>query len=165
MTIAVLPCHPPKQLGRTAGVVAPPPLIFALPLVVGLLLNVVLPPLPVPSVVATTGGLILGAIGTVLAISFVRSFRRARTPVDPGQPTKALVTSGPYRLTRNPAYLAMACGYAAITLATASLGAAVLLIPTLYVIDCGVIQREERYLQDKFGQDYTSYRGRVRRWL
>lgn len=165
MTVALLPCHPPKQVGRTAGVLAPPPLIFAVALAVGLTLNVVLPPLPASPMVATAGALILGALGTALAISFFRSFRRARTPVDPGRPTTALVTTGPYRLTRNPAYLAMACGYAAITLAMTSLGAAVLLLPTLYLIDCAVIQREERYLQDRFGEHYTRYRSRVRRWL
>lgn len=165
MTVALLPCRPPNRLGPTAGVLAPPPLIFAFALAVGLSLNVVLPALPLSPIAATAGALILGVLGTSLAISFFRSFRAARTPVDPGQPTTTLVTTGPYRLTRNPAYLAMALGYAAITVAMASLGASVLLVPVLYVIDCGVIQREEQYLQQRFGEHYTRYRRQVRRWM
>ena len=165
MTVSVLPCHPPREIGRTAGVIAPPPLIFASTLIAGLVLNIALPPLPLSPTVATAGAAVLGALGAVLALSFFRSFRSARTPVDPGQPTTALVTSGPYRLTRNPAYLAMTCGYLAVTFATASSGAALLVIPAIYLIDCGVIQREERYLQDRFGEDYTRYRNQVRRWL
>jgi protein-S-isoprenylcysteine O-methyltransferase Ste14 len=84
--------------------------------------------------------------------------------LDPGQPTTALVTTGVYRFTRNPAYLGIALAYAAITVAMASVGAALLLLPTLYIIDCGVIQREERYLQDKFGDQYRQYQCAVRRW-
>ena len=165
MTVSALPCHLPKQRGDTPGVIAPPPLIFASALMAGLVLNVVLPPLPLSASVATVGALVLGACGVALAVSFFRAFRRAGTPVDPGQSTTALVTTGPYRLTRNPAYLAMACGYLAITVALASLGAAVLLVPTLYLIDCGVVQREERYLDDRFGEEYARYRSVVRRWL
>lgn len=165
MTVTLLPCRPPKRVGRTAGVLAPPPLIFASALTLGLTLNVVLPPLPLSSMAATAGALILGALGTALAITFFRSFRAAGTPVDPGQPTTALVTTGPYRLSRNPAYLAMACGYTAITVAMTSLGASLLLVPVLYAIDCGVIQREEQYLQEKFGEHYTRYRRQVRRWM
>lgn len=107
----------------------------------------------------------LGATAAALAGSFVLTFRRAGTAIDPGRPSTALVTCGPYRLTRNPGYLAMAGAFTAVALATHSLGAMVMLIPTLFIIDCGVVRREERYLEAKFGADYTSYRGRVRRWL
>jgi protein-S-isoprenylcysteine O-methyltransferase Ste14 len=39
------------------------------------------------------------------------------------------------------------------------------LVPVLIVVDRGVIAREERYLEAKFGQEYLDYKGRVRRWL
>jgi protein-S-isoprenylcysteine O-methyltransferase Ste14 len=41
----------------------------------------------------------------------------------------------------------------------------VALVPTLAVIEFGVIRREERYLERTFGEEYRSYRTRVRRWL
>jgi protein-S-isoprenylcysteine O-methyltransferase Ste14 len=165
MSTVTLPCHTPPTAGDNAGVIAPPPLIFAVGIGTGLLLNLALPALPISATVATSVAIVLGTVGAVLAVSFVRAFRRARTPLDPGQPTTALVTTGVYRFTRNPAYLGMALADAAITVATASLGAALLLLPTLYIIDCGVIQREERYLQNKFGDQYRQYQRAVRRWL
>lgn len=79
--------------------------------------------------------------GTGLLGSFVQAFGRARTPIDPCTPSQAIVTDGPYRLTRNPAYL------------------------SITVIDRGVIAREERYLDRKFGAIYLSYKRSVRRWL
>jgi protein-S-isoprenylcysteine O-methyltransferase Ste14 len=41
----------------------------------------------------------------------------------------------------------------------------ILLPAVLVVVDWGVIRREERYLEERFGSDYTEYRRRVRRWL
>ena len=101
----------------------------------------------------------------MLAGSFVRAFRRANTPVDPGRATTAIVTTGPYRLSRNPGYLAMALAYAGIAVLTDTLWAFVTLLPTLILIDRGVIKREERYLELKFGEDYLRYKARTRRWL
>ena len=103
--------------------------------------------------------------GLVLAASFVRAFRRAGTPVNPGESATTLVTTGPYRLSRNPAYLGMALGYAGIAILSGALWALVPLVPTLLLIDRGVIRREERHLERKFGEEYLLYRARTRRWL
>jgi LPXTG-motif cell wall-anchored protein len=166
MAAAAIPCHAARRpVGENAGVVAPPPLLFAAGLGAGLLLNLLLPPLPITGEAATIIAVVLGTGAGLLAASFVLAFRRSGTAVDPGRPSTALVTTGPYRLTRNPGYVAMAGAYISITIATLSLGAAVLLLPTLYAVDCGVIQREERYLEALFGDDYRRYRARVRRWL
>ena len=86
------------------------------------------------------------------------------TNVRPDQPTLAIVTDGPFRFTRNPLYLATTGLYVAIALVVYSL-ALVLLAPMLVVLDWGVIRREERYLEAKFGEPYRVYRARVRRWL
>jgi len=75
------------------------------------------------------------------------------------------VTTGAYRFTRNPAYLGMALIYTGIALATGGTWALITLIPTLVLVDRGVIAREERYLEQKFGAEYTTLKTRVRRWL
>jgi len=147
------------------GVIAPPPLIYLAGLGIGFGLDALLPSASLPETLGTVLGCLLLAAGLVLAGSFVSAFRRAHTPVDPGKATTAIVTTGPYRLSRNPGYLAMALAYAGIAVMTETLWAFVALIPTLILIDRGVIKREERYLERKFGEDYLRYKARTRRWL
>jgi protein-S-isoprenylcysteine O-methyltransferase Ste14 len=152
--------------GRDApGVIAPPPLIYLGALGLGFLLDALLPSASLSGTLATVLGVLLVAGGLVLAGSFVRAFRRANTPVDPGRATTAIVTTGPYRLSRNPGYLAMAMAYVGIALLTNTLWAFATLVPALILVDRAVIKREERYLERKFGGDYLRYTARTRRWL
>ncbi|TJW95650.1 MAG: isoprenylcysteine carboxylmethyltransferase family protein [Mesorhizobium sp.] len=76
-----------------------------------------------------------------------------------------MVTSGVYRVTRNPMYVGMAPVYAALALALGSLIALILLPAAVLVIHRRVILREEQYLEGKFGSEYRAYKVRVRRWL
>jgi len=149
----------------TPGVIAPPPLIYLGGLGVGFALNAVAGGAPLPSTVARPIGAALIVAGAGLAATFVRAFARARTPVDPYSPSKTIVTDGPYRLTRNPGYLGMTLTYAGIAIASNAPLALVPLPVVVAVIDRGVIAREERYLEQKFGARYTDYKRRVRRWI
>jgi protein-S-isoprenylcysteine O-methyltransferase Ste14 len=85
--------------------------------------------------------------------------------VDPREATTAVVESGPFRYTRNPAYVAFTVAYLGISLLAGSRWPLLLLPVVLVVVDRGVIHREERYLDARFGSDYSGYRRRVRRWL
>ena len=147
------------------GVVAPPPLIYAGGLAVGLGLDAALPSASLPRLLRTSLGWVLVVAGVVLLASFLAAFRRARTPVDPREATTTVVTSGPYRLSRNPAYLGMTLIYAGIAVLSQALWAFLALIVTLVVVDRGVVAREERYLERKFGAEYLRYKARTRRWL
>lgn len=149
----------------TAGVVAPPPLIYLGALVVGLGLELAIGGAWLPSVVAWPVGAALIIAGVGLLGRFLEAFQRARTPVDPYTPTEAIATDGPFRLTRNPAYLGMALTYAGIATALNAPWALVPLPVAIVIIDRGVIAREERYLERKFGARYTEYKRRVRRWI
>lgn len=108
---------------------------------------------------------VLLALGLLLGVSAIGLFRRAGTNVNPNQPVTSLVFDGPYRFTRNPMYLGLTCLYLAAALFARSMWACVLIIVVLLVIRFAVIAREERYLDIKFGDEYRSYRARVRRWL
>lgn len=151
----------------TAGVAAPPPMIYLGALATGLLLDRVIrtgtKSLSRTIAVPAGGTLIIAGVG--LLGSFVRAFRRAGTPIDPYTSSQAIVTDGPYRLTRNPAYLGMALTYAGIAIISNAPWALVPLPVAMAVIDRGVIAQEERYLERKFGATYLNYRRRVRRWL
>jgi protein-S-isoprenylcysteine O-methyltransferase Ste14 len=161
-----MPSESPAAVGRDApGVVAPPPLVYLAGLLVGFALQRRLPaPRPRRALTAPVGGALL-LTGVGLAACFVTAFRRAGTPVDARKAATALVTTGPYRRTRNPGYLSLALVYTGISLLAGALWPLVLLVPTLIVIDRGVIAREERYLEGKFGDEYLELKGRVRRWL
>ena len=149
----------------TAGVIAPPPLIYLGALGIGFGLNAVIGTGSLPSTIALPVGSASIIAGGALVGSFVRAFGRAQTPLDPYAPSQALVTDGPYRLTRNPGYLGMALAYAGIAIASNAPWALVALPAAIAVIDRGVIAREERYLTRKFGTPYEDYKRRVRRWI
>jgi protein-S-isoprenylcysteine O-methyltransferase Ste14 len=150
---------------NTAGVIAPPPLIYLGGLAAGFALDAALPSPELPGAVAVPLGGALVATGVALAGSFAAAFRRAGTPVDPYRTTTSIVTTGPYKLTRNPAYVGMASAYVGIALLARKPWALATLVPTVALIDRGVIAREERYLTRRFGDEYRAYTTRVRRWL
>jgi protein-S-isoprenylcysteine O-methyltransferase Ste14 len=147
------------------GVIAPPPLLYIIGLAIGFGLDAVLPSASLPRAMAWSAGGALLAAGLFLAASFFAAFRRARTPVDVRKPTSAVVTTGPYRLSRNPGYLSLALIYAGIAILASSLWAFVSLIPTLLLVEYGVIRREERYLERRFGEEYRRYKAQTRRWV
>ncbi len=107
------------------------------------------------------------AVGVFFCVAGVVSFRRARTTVDPRTPeaATALVDSGIYRFSRNPMYV----GFAAILLSWGVFLASpwsLLGVPGFILyLNCFQITPEERALQGIFGDAYTAYRSRVRRWL
>jgi protein-S-isoprenylcysteine O-methyltransferase Ste14 len=148
-----------------AGVVAPPPLIYLVTLLLGLLLNRRLPAPFLPRRTARTLGLPLLGGGVLLAVWFRRSMRRAGTPPNPWKPVSSLVTDGPFRYSRNPVYLAFTMIYAGISCLANALWAVLLLPPVLLVMQRGVVEREERYLEIRFGAQYLRYKARVRRWF
>jgi protein-S-isoprenylcysteine O-methyltransferase Ste14 len=149
----------------TAGVIAPPPLIYLAGLAVGFVLEALLAGSSVPAVIRWALGGCLAVAGVALLASFETAFSRRGTATNPLKPTTAIVTTGPYGLTRNPAYLGMTLLYVGIALLAGALWVLVPLPVVLLVIDRAVIAREERYLERKFGREYLDYKNSVRRWI
>ena len=147
------------------GVIAFPPLIFGGTLALGLIAHFLSPIRPFPVMPSRLVGAVLLAGSAALAKWGESTMRRAGTNVRPDQPTTTIVVDGPFRHTRNPLYLATTGQYVGISLLVDALWPLVLLAPLLAIIEWGVIRREERYLEAKFGDTYRAYRSRVRRWL
>jgi protein-S-isoprenylcysteine O-methyltransferase Ste14 len=147
------------------GIRVPPPLIYLLPLILGLLLDrrAHVPFLP-RSVARGLGWSLLGG-GVLLSRWFITTMRQADAPVRTDRPVPRLTTEGPFRYTRNPGYLCLAMIYAGIAVLRNSLWAILLLPLVLVVIQREVIGREERYLKRTFGEEYLTYKHRVRRWV
>jgi protein-S-isoprenylcysteine O-methyltransferase Ste14 len=143
----------------------PPPAVFAGPLIIGLSVRRLLPGVPLPRLLRRVFGGLLLIGGAALAAWFFRTMQQAETPVDPRKPVRALVVEGPFQFTRNPGYLGMATICAGVPLMANSLPSLLLLPVALAVITKGVIEREEAYLERRFGEPYRDYKARVRRWF
>jgi protein-S-isoprenylcysteine O-methyltransferase Ste14 len=149
----------------TPGVIAPPPVIYAAFGLAGLGAEYLWPVAVLPQGPQYAAGTAAIALGLALGFAAIHQFRRHKTSIKPHEPSTALITAGPYRYTRNPIYLALALLYAGISIAADSPWTLALLVPLLIVMHYGVITREERYLERKFGDAYRRYRSSVRRWL
>jgi len=151
-----------------ADVAIKPPILFLGALALGALLSLVIPlgpRLASPNGQALAVGLTFVAIGFALAAFSVRSFQNAGTTVVPGEPSTALVVTGPYHVTRNPIYIGLVLIYFGLAIILTSVWVLLLLIPVLYVLQRGVVEREEAYLSRQFGDAYRKYQARVPRWL
>jgi protein-S-isoprenylcysteine O-methyltransferase Ste14 len=145
----------------------PPPVVGALVAVGMWGLSALGPQLsiaPVPKYVAIA---ILVFVGISFDLLGLLAFRASRTTVNPLKPERAsaLVTGSIYRVTRNPMYV----GLAFLLLAWAVHLCAVLPFAGIAVFVLYItrfqVQPEERVLQSLFGERYSSYAARVRRWL
>jgi protein-S-isoprenylcysteine O-methyltransferase Ste14 len=151
-----------------ADVAIKPPFLFMGALALGAVLSLVIPlgpRLASPNGLALMVGFTFVAIGFALAAVSVRSFRRAGTTVVPGEPSTALVVTGPYQVTRNPIYIGLVLMYFGLAVILTSLWVLLLLVPVLAILQRGVVEREEAYLERQFGEAYRKYQARVPRWL
>jgi protein-S-isoprenylcysteine O-methyltransferase Ste14 len=152
----------------TAEVIAPPPLIALVVVVLGLVLDWLLPAyllaILLPPVLRFAIGFVLLLGGGALGVAALGGFRAVGTPTEPWRPTRALVVDGIYRWLRNPMYVGGLLLLAGIGILLASDWMLVLTVGAFLLIHFGVVRREERYLATKFGADYEAYCRRVPRY-
>jgi protein-S-isoprenylcysteine O-methyltransferase Ste14 len=154
---------PPEE--DRPGVPIAPPLLFVLPIVGSLVLEWFVP----TSFAHDAFRWILGAIffltGLALNISGFVTQKRAGTDPIPFNPSTRIVSHGPYRFSRNPMYIGLALCTLGIAILVDSAWMLLAVPIGLVLIDRLIIMREERYLERKFGEEYLSYKQRVRRWI
>ena len=151
---------------HTAGVIAPPPILYISSLALAFGANTISPqPIFVPSLTLhVTGAMFLVFSGAFARWSFV-TMKKQGTSASPRKESDALTTGGPFKLSRNPIYVAMTGLYFGIALLGNSLWPFLFLVPLLAIMHWGVVLREERYLTQRFGEAYLAYKSRTRRWL
>ena len=143
----------------------PPPLYYGAGFAAGLLLDRLMP-LPIGGRPATAvTGMVVGGLGLVLNFAGVAGVIRHRTTIVPHHPVATLITSGAYRLSRNPMYTGLAITHLGGALLVGSWWPFVLLPPAMFAVARLAIEPEEQYLHAMFGETYAGYRARVRRWL
>lgn len=145
----------------------PPPLVVLVIAAAMWALSIPLPAIALPWPLRVAAALVIASIGAAFSIAGAIAFHRAKTTVNPLRPelASALVTTGIYRISRNPMYVGMALVLIAWAVGLASPVA--LIGPAAFIMYMNRFQiaPEERALAAKFGQEYAAYRSRVRRWL
>ena len=158
----------PQDRDDIPNVIAPPPLIGLVTLVVGLVLGWLWPLgilAEVSPILRLVVGLVLFAAGAWLLYSGRETFREAGTNVPPWEPALNLVTAaGPYRWMRNPMYVGGTFVLAGIAVGFSSDWLIVLTVLSALLLHYGVVLREERYLEARFGDAYRSYKASVPRY-
>lgn len=140
-----------------------PPTLVLQHVVIGLVLNWFIP---------VSYGWGFGIIGLFLlwfAYSIIgwskKLFAEAGTEIAPNQPTTAIVTTGPYSISRNPIYLGFVIGLIGLSFVAGAPIMTLMALPLYYLLDSRVIAPEEEFMEDEFGQDYIDYKATTRRWI
>jgi protein-S-isoprenylcysteine O-methyltransferase Ste14 len=123
------------------------------------------PVLRADSIAVRALGALLIAAGLALTVWSAGLFRRQDTAIRPFERSRVLVAEGPYRFTRNPMYLGLIGMLVGLAFVLQSLTP--LAVPPLFawLLSTRFVAHEERMLRERFGDAYTAYTQRVRRWL
>jgi protein-S-isoprenylcysteine O-methyltransferase Ste14 len=151
-----------------ANVPVIPPVLFGLGLGAGFLLRWLVPVRLVPPLLereACFAGYALSILGLVFGGWALVTFLKARTTPHPNHPVNALVTWGPYRVSRNPMYVGLSGFTAGLALVANTPWLLAALPPVWFALRRLVIDREEAYLERKFGEEYGAFKTRTRCWL
>ncbi len=141
-----------------------PPLLFGAGLLIGLALDYWLGATFALGDALKLGYLLIAG-GVAMAAWSIWHMRAAKTNVPTHMPVTALVTTGPFRNTRNPLYIAAAITYLGLASVLDAPFAMLMLLPVLMILHVGVVVREEAYLEQKFGEAYRDYAARTKRYF
>ncbi len=147
------------------NVIGPPPVIYLSGLLIGGVISWFFPIGFLPKSLAVIAGIALAGTGLTIILTAIWQMRRAQTNVEPWKPTTAILDSGLYAVSRNPIYAAMCLIYVGISFLFNSFWFLPPLVAVLLIVHYGVILREEKYIERKFGDEYLNYKNRVRRWI
>jgi len=142
-----------------------PLILLVLSIAVTALLQWMFPIHVIPLAPARIIGIVLFLGGLTLGFPAVLGMIRARTSPNPNRPPTALVSGGIYRITRNPMYLGMLISYAGLFIFTQSLWWLIFLPLLAWLMTIWVVIPEEKFLDQKFGEEYVQFKMHVRRWI
>lgn len=166
LAVRSLNTHMPTNLSNdNAGVIAPAPVLYGIAFAVGFAAEKIAPTQLLPFPFSAWLGFTLIAVAIAIVASAFKALAQAHTAFDARKSTTQIVTTGAFRLSRNPTYLSLTLLLIGIAFAISSLWVLVSVIPAVVATQWGVILREEHYLKEKFGEGYSSYASKVRRWL
>ena len=104
-------------------------------------------------------------LGFLLAFNSIARFVRAKTGVVPFSESTTLITEGFYKYTRNPMYVGMNSFLLGLMLILQNPLNIFFLIIFFFVVRNMFVLKEEVQMEETFGEDYLTYKRKVRRWL
>jgi protein-S-isoprenylcysteine O-methyltransferase Ste14 len=145
----------------------PPPIVMTVFAAVMWMIKSLPPMLPLPALIQMSIALVILSIGLGFSVAGVAAFRRADTTVNPLKPetTSSLVSTGVYRITRNPMYVGMFLVLVAWAIYLSSAWTWFGPVGLCLYLTQFQIKPEERAMAKLFGKEFEAYRTRVRRWL
>jgi protein-S-isoprenylcysteine O-methyltransferase Ste14 len=142
--------------------------VFGIPFLLSIAVQFVIP-LSLPQGILRQALMIIGIVFIAIGIGFIvlarRELARFSQPTDPGRPTSKIVTTGVFSISRNPLYLGSTMMLFGIALTFNMPWALIALLFSIIVCYSVLIVPEEKYLAEKFGDEYREYTTSVRRWL
>jgi protein-S-isoprenylcysteine O-methyltransferase Ste14 len=153
----------PMNGGPNPGLLRPP-IIFLCATLMGIALNWAWPLHFISPSVRLLGPLVTACAVALFLLSY-REFRAAGTSVRGNTSSTTIVRTGPYRFSRNPIYLSFTLLVIGLSLWLNDFWLLLTLVPAVGIIAVVVIPREERFLEENFHEQYSSYKAAVRRWL
>lgn len=155
----------PTPPGDRADVAFHPPTLLLICIVGGFIERAIVPAQWIPDSLAAQLGIPVVVVALTLFAWAVTTMRRGGASIPTHRATDAIVASGPFRLSRNPIYLSMMLLLVGIALWANSVWFLTWAVLAIVLLTFYVIKPEERYLEDKFGDAYLSYKRGVRRWI
>lgn len=142
--------------------------VFGLPFISAIGLQFIMPIAlagGVPRLVLIAAGIVLVLAGITLVARTRQEFTRYGQPTDPGLATSKLITTGVFSFSQNPLYVGGILFLAGISLVFRLTWGLILLVPSIVACHFILIVPEEKYLTEKFGEQYREYAASVRRWV
>ena len=142
-----------------------PPAYLLIAIIVMIGLHFVFPIMTVVSLPWDLLGIVPLVAGVAMNVIASNAFQRAQTTIKPFAESTTLVTSGVYRVSRNPMYLGLVLVQAGIALLLGSASPFIAIPVFIILTERNFIRMEEQGLTQKFGQRWLEYRQQVRRWV
>ena len=156
-----------KSKKDSPGVYIPPPFFYVLTFIIAIIIQ---RKFPIDNYLFQQEWLkITGIVFLVISLFFLvrslRQFFKSKNTLILIKPATSLQNNGIYGITRNPMYVGLSVVYLGLSCILGNWWNFILFPILVLIVQEYIIKREERYLEREFGQKYTDYRSKVRRWL
>lgn len=154
-----------SDMQDNAGIVTHPPVFYIIATLIGVGLNYIYPlSFGIDSSIETAA-IIIFILGTIVAALGFKMFISNKQNPSVHATVSKVYQSGIYAYSRNPIYLGVSLWMLSGALYFDMLWIMIVMVPLIIVMNKVVIEKEEAYLEQKFGEDYIAYKKKVRRWI